>query len=136
MSIICAGGPGEAVRCLHQAKDAVHHDAWKKHGDVMSIMADITCKVNRLEYVVDGASATANESPPDTTVDLLPYPLKYQAHLADQVDITACKLSGSIGVIRPYSNETSSFDALLARPYMVPAELAFGPAVADAAPVL
>ena len=50
---------------------------------MISILANIARKVDRLEYGLDGAPATAGESWLDTAVDLLVYCLKYQAYLAD-----------------------------------------------------
>ena len=73
----------EAVRRLHRAKDAAYRDAWKRRGEVGSILANIARKVDRLEYGLDGAPATAGESWLDTAADLLVYCLKYQAYLAD-----------------------------------------------------
>ncbi len=60
----------EAVARLHRAKDAVYRDAWKRRGEVISILANIARKVDRLEYGLDGAPATAGESWLDTAVDL------------------------------------------------------------------
>jgi hypothetical protein len=74
----------EAVRQLHRRKDAAYRDAWKKRGEVLSILANIARKVDRLEYVLDGAPTTQDESLFDTAVDLLVYALKYQTYLADQ----------------------------------------------------
>ena len=37
----------EAVRQLHRRKDAAYRDAWKKRGEVLSILANIARKVDR-----------------------------------------------------------------------------------------
>jgi hypothetical protein len=105
----------EAVRRLHRAKDAAYRDAWKRRGEVISILANIARKVDRLEYSLDGAPATADESQLDTAVDLLVYCLKYQAYLADQDAETAARLFGSSGTCPPYSDGPAGFEALLAR---------------------
>src|SRR5687767_451099 len=73
-----------AIRTLHREKDAVYRDAWKKRGEVISILANIARKVDRLEYIADGAPSTSDESILDTVVDLFVYCLKYQTFLAEQ----------------------------------------------------
>jgi hypothetical protein len=105
----------EAVRRLHRAKDAAYRDAWKRRGEVLSILANIARKVDRLEYGLDGAPATADESWVDTAVDLLVYCLKHQAYLADLDAGTAVRLFGGSGVRPPYSDGPAGFEALLSQ---------------------
>jgi len=105
----------EAVRRLHRAKDAAYRDAWKRRGEVISILANIARKVDRLEYGLDGAPATAGESWLDTTVDLLVYCLKYQAYLADTDLGLAGSLFAGSSARPPYSDGPAGFEALLAR---------------------
>jgi hypothetical protein len=105
----------EAVRRLHRAKDAAYRDAWKRRGEVISILANIARKVDRLEYGLDAAPATPDESWADTAVDLLVYCLKYQSYLADQDAGTAARLFGGSGVPPPYSDGPAGFEALLSR---------------------
>lgn len=105
----------DAVRRLHQAKDAAYRDAWKKRGEVMSIMANIARKVDRLENVASSAPPTADESPLDTSVDLFVYSLKYQTYLADHDQSVAGMLFRGSGTVPPYSDGLSGFEVLLAR---------------------
>jgi len=110
----------EAVRLLHRAKDAAYRDAWKRRGEVLSILANIARKVDRLEYGLDGAPATTDETWVDTAVDLLVYCLKYQAYLADLDAATAVRLFDGSGVRPPYSDGPAGFEALLARADLAP----------------
>lgn len=103
----------EAVARLHRAKDTAYRDAWKRRGEVLSILANIARKVDRLEYGLGGAPATAGESWFDTAVDLLVYCLKYQAYLADLHPGTAARLFGGSGVRPPYSDGPAGVEALL-----------------------
>jgi hypothetical protein len=103
----------EAVRRLHRRKDAAYRDAWKKRGEALSIFANIARKVDRLEYVLDGAPATRDESLFDTAVDLLIYTLKYQTYLADQDETVAISLFAQSDVAPPYSDGPAGFEALL-----------------------
>jgi hypothetical protein len=105
----------DAVRRLHQAKEAAYRDAWKKRGEVMSIMANIARKVDRLENVASGATPTSDESLLDTSVDLFVYSLKYQTYLADQDQAVEGMLFRGSGAVQPYSDGLSAFEVLLAR---------------------
>jgi hypothetical protein len=105
----------EAVRRLHRAKDAAYRDAWKRRGEVISILANIARKVDRLECGLDGAPATAGESWLDTAVDLLVYCLKYQAYLADTDPGLAGPLFGGSSARPPYNDGPVGFEVLLAR---------------------
>ncbi|MPZ66703.1 MAG: hypothetical protein GEU83_14725 [Pseudonocardiaceae bacterium] len=70
----------DVIRRLHHGKNAAYRDAWKKRGELISILANIARKVDRLEYVVDGGPTTVDEPVWDTAVDLLVYALKYQTY--------------------------------------------------------
>jgi hypothetical protein len=110
----------EAVARLHRAKDAAYRDAWKRRGEVISILANIARKVDRLEYGLDGAPVTPDESRFDTAADLLVYCLKYQAYLADRDPETASRLFGGSSACPPYSDGPAGFEVLLSRTDLAP----------------
>jgi len=112
----------DAVRRLHRVKDAAYRDAWKKRGEVISIMANIARKVDRLEYVTSGAPTTPDESLLDTAVDLLVYSLKYQTYLADQDPAVAATLYEGCAAAPPYSDGPDGFEVLLNRLDVAPIE--------------
>ena len=112
----------DAVRRLHRIKDAAYQDSWKKRGEIMSIMANIARKVDRLEYLTDDATAGFDESLMDTAVDLLVYSLKHQTFLADQDAAVADKLYQGGEVTPPYSDGPSGFEFLLTRLNITPVE--------------
>lgn len=68
---------------LHRRKTHDYGAAWKKRGEVLSVLANIARKVDRIEIVDDRAVATRDEPILDTYVDLLVYSLKYETFLAD-----------------------------------------------------
>jgi len=104
----------QAVAALHRGKDVVYGNAWKKRGEVLSILANIARKVDRIEYGVDGTSATPGETLLDTAIDLLVYCLKYETYLADLDPSLADKFfDGTVN--RPYSSGTNGFEYLLYR---------------------
>jgi hypothetical protein len=118
----------EAVRRLHRAKDAAYRDAWKRRGEAISILANIARNVDRLEYGLDGAPATAGESCLDTAADLLVYCLKYQAYLADLDPEAAARLFGGSGVRPPRSDGPPGFEVLLSQADLGPVAVASQPA--------
>jgi hypothetical protein len=100
-----------AVRRLHAEKDAAYGPAWKRRGELISVLANLARKVDRLEQVAAGAPVTRDENVLDTAVDLLVYALKYQTYLADQDTEVAAYLVGTVQP--PYSDGRSGFEALL-----------------------
>lgn len=103
----------QAVRALHRAKDAAYGDAWKKRGEVLSVLANIARKVDRLEYVFKGAPTTRDESLLDTAIDLFVYCLKYQTFLADLNASVANTLFGRSGLSGSYTEGPMGFEYLL-----------------------
>jgi len=122
----------QAVRRLHRAKDAAYRDAWKRRGEVISSLANIARKVDRLEYGLGGAPAMRDESWLDTAVDLFVYCLKYQTYLADLDAGVAGSLFSSSEVRSAYSTGPAAFEALLARTDLAPLD-APGPGTAKTA---
>ncbi|MGH3765705.1 MAG: hypothetical protein ACRDTX_11245 [Pseudonocardiaceae bacterium] len=103
----------ETLRRLHREKDAVYRDAWKKRGEMISILANIARKVDRLEYVIDGAPAGRDEAALDTAIDLLVYCIKYQTYLADVDASVADTLFRTSGLAPPFSQGYAGFEHLL-----------------------
>ena len=101
----------ESVRRLHAEKDTAYGSAWKRRGELISVLANIARKVDRLEQAAAGAPATRDESVLDTAVDLLVYSLKYQTYLADQDGEVAISLFGV--ATGPFSDGRGGFEALL-----------------------
>jgi len=104
-----------AVRALHSEKNAAYRDAWKKRGELISVIANIARKVDRLENTLAGAADTRDESLLDTAVDLLVYSLKYQTFLADADALVAGRLFKQSGLTPPYSDGVPAFEHLLTR---------------------
>ncbi|MDW5327188.1 hypothetical protein [Plantactinospora sp. KLBMP9567] len=105
----------DAVSNLHREKDAAYGNSWKKRGELISIMANIARKVDRLEVVLNGAQTSRDESLIDTVVDLLVYSLKYLTFLADQDPKVDRLLFGANPTLeaRPRSDGTDALDWLL-----------------------
>jgi hypothetical protein len=89
-TIVAAGGDGPNARefkaivtHLHRQKDAAYGDSWKRRGELISILANIARKVDRLPNIATTAPSTTDESALDTVIDLYVYALKYLTFLAD-----------------------------------------------------
>lgn len=113
MTDVRAASLREAIGGLHRDKDAAYRDAWKKRGEVISILSNVARKVDRLEYVLDGAPASQDEAALDTAVDLLVYCIKYQTYLADLDTDTADTLFHQSGLDPPFSQGYAGFERIL-----------------------
>jgi hypothetical protein len=104
------------VILLHRAKDAAYGNAWKRRGEVISILCNIARKVDRLESSLGGAPDIRGEARLDTVVDLLVYCLKYETFLAD-IDpaVVAHLFLDCEHLTRPYSDSSSAVEELLVR---------------------
>ncbi|MGH3549934.1 MAG: hypothetical protein ACRDQU_17860 [Pseudonocardiaceae bacterium] len=80
---------------------------------MLSIIANVAHKVDRLEYVRDGCSATHDKSLFDTAIDLLIHTFKYQTDLADKDKLVAITLFAQGGVAPPGSDGPAGFESLL-----------------------
>ncbi|MGH8908464.1 MAG: hypothetical protein ACRD0K_18645 [Egibacteraceae bacterium] len=89
----------DAVGRLHREKDAAYRDAWKKRGEVLSVLANIARKVDWLEHVLDGAPTTRDGSPLDTAVDLFVYALKCQTARQGSAEALMDATVGLIGAL-------------------------------------
>jgi len=91
---------------LHRDKNGAYGNAWKKRGEVMSVLANLARKVDRLAT----AGTTRDENVLDTAVDLLVYAIKYQTFLADLDPAVAAMFDPAVPA--PYSDGTAGFEAL------------------------
>jgi hypothetical protein len=96
-----------AVVNLHRNKSGAYGNAWKKRGEVMSVLANLARKVDRLT----AGGTTRDENALDTAVDLLVYAIKYQTFLADLDPAVAAALFDP-ALPSPYSDGTAGFEAL------------------------
>ena len=101
-----------AIRRLHREKSAAYRDAWKRRGELISIVANIARKVDRLEHASDGAAGLRDENVMDTAIDLLVYCIKYKTFLAD-MDESVAALIFKRPTNRPYSDGWDGFESAL-----------------------
>lgn len=75
----------EAIQQLHRRKNIEYGTSWKQRGEVISILANVARKVDRLALrpVEIGNDATAADF--DCMVDLFVYLVKYRLFLAEQL---------------------------------------------------
>lgn len=70
------------VSALHIQKNRAYGSSWKRRGELVSILANIARKIDRL----DSGVATSDESQVDTAIDLWVYLLKYREWLQERLD--------------------------------------------------
>ena len=103
---------------LHAAKSKAYGNAWKNRGEVLSILANIARKIDRLEVLIAAPQHDGDEPLEDTAIDLLVYCMKYQTFLADLEPQLAQHWFGPERP--PYSDGTRGFDALIRRHAFAP----------------
>jgi thymidylate synthase len=100
---------GLAVKRLHARKDRAYGAAWKRRGEMVSVLPNIARKVDRLTTAAGLQRAEGDESLLDTAVDLYVYVLKYRLLLEER---------GSTGLLShaspaPASDHDANFDELV-----------------------
>lgn len=71
----------DVLERLHAHKSLAYGASWRKHGELLSIFANISRKVDRLEVVLAAGSDTPDESKLDTVADLAVYCMLYSSWL-------------------------------------------------------
>ena len=102
-----------AIVDLHREKDAGYGPAWKKRGEVISILANVARKVDRLEHVTKQGIETPDEPLFETVIDLFVYCIKFQTFLADIDSNVTSRLFESNDCEPPYSEGTVAFEIVL-----------------------
>lgn len=112
---VSSGKPGDgmnsAIKKLHSTKDRAYGGAWKKRGELVSVMANIARKVDRLEVYVASRHDLVGEAILDTAVDLFVYAGKYQLFLEDMNPGDLLSASAP----RPFSDYDENFDTIADR---------------------
>lgn len=98
----------DAIKNLHARKDAAYGAAWKKRGELTSILCNVARKVDRLEWHRATGTELDDESVLDTAVDLFVYLIKYRLFLLESAPDAAPKHLAHL--LRPFSNSRHAFD--------------------------
>jgi hypothetical protein len=85
----------------------------ERRGELISIMANLARKADRIESAMSGANASQDETIIDTAVDLFVYTIKYMTFLADQDPLVAALFPGQSST-SGFSDGVSGFDHVLA----------------------
>ncbi len=103
----------QGIKRLHARKDAAYGSAWKKRGELTSILANVARKVDRLQQYSLTQASLADESLTDTAVDLFVYLLKHRLYLQEQLQAKYPEENASSVRVPPLSDQLSAFDALV-----------------------
>lgn len=101
-----------AVKRLHAMKDRAYGGAWKRRGELVSILPNIARKSDRLETIMKTGAKMSGETMLDTAIDLLVYVEKYRLFLAEELSEGALLPPGSP---QPLSDHDANFDVLVDR---------------------
>lgn len=102
-----------AVARLHRRKDRAYGDAWKKRGEVRSILPNIARKIDRLSAYLKERTELADETLLDTTIDLLVYVVKYRLYLLDDDSVESSVFLTPASILAPYSDGSEAFEAVI-----------------------
>jgi thymidylate synthase len=101
-----------AIKQLHAEKDRAYGGAWKRRGELVSILPNIARKVDRLENLLQTGATMRGEALLDTAIDLYVYAEKYRLFLAESLE-DAELLPNNAN--KPYSDHDANFDTLVDR---------------------
>lgn len=100
------------IKNLHREKDAAYLQAWKRRGELISILPNISRKSDRLESFIESGSQLADETVLDTAIDLFVYVLKYRLFLME-LTRNSGKHELPDSAPAPYSDHCENFDVIL-----------------------
>ena len=100
---------GLALKRLHSRKDRAYGGAWKRRGELVSVLPNIARKVDRLGAAAGAPLAADDETLLDTAVDLYVYVVKYRLLLEERLP-TGLLPPGSPS---PASDHDANFDAMI-----------------------
>ncbi|MER9069641.1 thymidylate synthase [Mesorhizobium sp. M0902] len=99
-----------AIKKLHAVKDLAYGAAWKRRGELVSVLPNIARKVDRLATLSTTGVEMSGEPALDTAIDLLVYAQKYRLKLAEEL-APGTLLPGTAPT--PLSDHEANFDALI-----------------------
>jgi thymidylate synthase len=100
----------QAIKDLHARKDAAYGAAWKKRGELTSIVCNVARKVDRIEQYIATSAIPDDEPLFETVVDLFVYLTKYRLFLMESLpDNTTVRLTDRF---KPISDDVRAFDLI------------------------
>lgn len=99
-----------ATKRLHARKDRAYGAAWKRRGEIVSVLPNVARKVDRLDVFLGNGERAGDEAVLDTALDLYVYATKYRLLLEERGE-----RSGLLppDAREPYSDHETNFDALV-----------------------
>jgi len=102
----------DTIKSLHAQKNAAYGTAWKRRGELTSILANIARKVDRLEHYISARAKLSNESMFDTAIDLFVYLLKYRLFLLERAPIEIAAAEFPKKLQATLSDDPGAFDLM------------------------
>ncbi len=107
-----------ALHLLEYKKTLRYKDSWRKHGEVLSIFANISRKYDRIEHMLtDNIPGTSDEGLVDDWGDLAVYCLKYAGYLGETYGITGLPISFETALLTLQQFQDGQHYANVVAPY-------------------
>lgn len=102
----------QSIKRLHARKDRLYGAAWKRRGELVSVLPNVARKIDRLEVFLRDGYQAGDETVLDTAIDLYVYATKYRLLLEERDE-----LSGLLppDAAMPFSDHDANFEELIDR---------------------
>lgn len=102
----------DGIKRLHQQKSAAYGAAWKRRGELTSILANIARKVDRLAEYGQTGFELGDETIFDTVIDLFVYSVKYVLYLLERLPGRANEALPA-NAPQPFSDHVANFNWII-----------------------
>lgn len=102
----------QSIKRLHARKDRLYGAAWKRRGELVSVLPNVARKIDRLEVFLRDGYRAGDEAVLDTAIDLYVYATKYRLLLEERDDPSGL-LPPDAAV--PFSDHDANFEGLIDR---------------------
>lgn len=100
----------QGIKRLHARKDRLYGAAWKRRGELVSVLPNVARKVDRLEVFLKDGIQAGDEAVLDTAIDLYVYATKYRLLLEEREEPSGLLPSDAAS---PFSDHDQNFEGLV-----------------------
>ncbi|MEE7492241.1 thymidylate synthase [Methylobacterium oryzae] len=100
----------QGIKRLHARKDRLYGAAWKRRGELVSVLPNVARKVDRLEVFLKDGIRAGDEAVLDTAIDLYVYATKYRLLLEEREEPSGLLPPDAAS---PFSDHDENFEGLV-----------------------
>ncbi|POR40061.1 thymidylate synthase [Methylobacterium sp. V23] len=100
----------QGIKRLHARKDRLYGAAWKRRGELVSVLPNVARKVDRLEVFLKDGIQAGDEAVLDTAIDLYVYATKYRLLLEEREEPSGLLPADAAS---PFSDHDENFEGLI-----------------------